>query len=267
MYYNEQGYQALINDILFNGVYRPDRTGTGTKAVFGRQLTFQDVDASFPLLTCRKIYTKGVIGELCGFLRGAMSTQELEEYGCNYWSPWKFEREDMNLGPIYGAQWVDFNGQGYNQIQELLGNLKTHPYSRRHLVTAWNPAELDQMALPPCFHGFQCFVAEGKLSMVVLMRSSDAIVGLPSDILFHALLLKLIAQDVKLQAGDLTFQIGDGHIYSNHLMEAHILTGRTLLPPPTVTIDEDATVQGVTPAHIRIEDYVHHLPMKLEVSI
>lgn len=266
MYYNEKGYQGLINDVLLNGYYRPDRTGTGTKTVFGRQLTLQNVGEQFPLFTNRKIYTKGVIGELCGFLRGAMSTQELESWGCNYWEPWAFDREEDNLGPIYGANWIDFNGQGVNQIQELIENLKTNPYSRRHLVSCWNPPELELMALPPCFDSFQCHVAEGTLHMTVRMRSSDIIIGLPSDIVFHALLLTLLAQEVGLKAGDLTFQLGDTHIYANHLEAAEVLAVRKLHPHATVTVDQVRTVQ-LEPKHIHIENYVHNAPMKLELAV
>jgi len=266
MYYNEKGYQGLINDVLFNGYPRPDRTGTGTKTVFSRQLTLQNVGKQFPLFTCRKIYTKGVIGELCGFLRGATSTQELESWGCHYWAAWAFDRDEDNLGPIYGSQWRDFDGQGYDQIAELIWGLKHEPFSRRHLVSCWNPNEINEMALPPCFDSFQCHVAEGTLHMTVRMRSSDIIIGLPSDIVFHALLLILLAQEVGLKAGDLTFQLGDTHIYSNHLEQAELLAVRKLHPYATVTVDQTRTV-CVHPAHVHIENYIHNDPMKLELAV
>jgi len=262
MYKNERGYQALLNDVLYKGNHRPDRTGTGTVAVFGRQITFENVAERFPLFTARKIYTKGVIGELCGFVRGATTTQELEKYGCNYWKPWADESGD--LGPIYGSQWRNF--AGVDQITDLVAGLKADPHSRRHYVTAWNPAELEDMALPPCFVSFQCFVEAGKLSMNVSMRSSDIVIGLPSDVLFHALLLRLLAAEAGLTAGDLTFQLGDTHIYTNHMSAARLIAVRALHQPPTVTIQPTSTV-GVLPEHISIDNYNHNDPIKLELSI
>lgn len=267
MYKDEKGYQQLLLDVLNTGIARPDRTGTGATSVFGRQITFEDAENHFPLFTSRKIFTKGVIGELCGFLRGAMSTQELAEFGCNYWSAWAFDRKEENLGPIYGAQWRSFNGAGVDQITDLIKNLKDDPCSRRHLVSCWNPQELDDMALPPCFDSFQVYVGnDDTLHMIVRMRSSDLVIGLPSDVLFHALLLKLIAQEVGLHAGDLTFQLGDAHIYNNHLEQARLVATRKLYPPCTATIDDVLTVE-VEPGDITIENYQHNDPVHLELSL
>ena len=266
MYKNEKGYQALLTHVIDKGVWRMDRTKVGTLAVFGRQLMFEDVANKFPLFTCRKLSIKGVIGELCGFLRGAQSTQELEQFGCRYWQPWAFDRADANLGPIYGAQWRDFDGQGVDQITDLIARIKADPSSRRHLVTAWNPAELDAMALPPCFHGFQCYVANGVISMVVLMRSADLVVGLPHDVAFHALLLRLIALETGLTAGDLTFQLGDTHIYSNHLEVAADLATRQLHGYPAVLISAKSVV-GVLPEDIVIKGYAYNDAVALKVAI
>lgn len=268
MYKNESGYQALILDVLQNGVTRPDRTGTGTTAVFGRQIVFEDIAHDFPLFTNRKIYTKGVIGELCAFVRGAQSTTELQSWGCNYWNGFAndFAPADNDLGPIYGAQWRDFNGQDFDQLTEVIENLKSNPYSRRHLVSAWNPNELDDMALPPCFHAFQLFVSDGVLDMICLMRSVDICIGLPSDVFLHAMLLKLIAAEVGLTAGNLTFQTGDTHIYNNHLEQALIIAERDLCPPCTVTIDRTPTV-SVCPEHIHVTNYQHQPAIKLGISI
>lgn len=268
MYKNESGYQALILDVLQNGINRPDRTGTGTTAVFGRQIVFEDVAHNFPLFTNRKIYTKGVIGELCAFVRGATSVEELKSWGCNYWDGFAIEdaAPDYDLGPIYGAQWREFNGQDCDQLRDVIANLKSNPYSRRHLVSAWNPNELDEMALPPCFHAFQLFVSDGVLDMICLMRSVDICIGLPSDVFLHAMLLKLIAAEVGLIAGDLTFQTGDTHIYNNHLEQALVIAERELCPPCSVTIDQTATVQ-VAPEHIHITNYTHQPAIKLGISI
>jgi len=266
MYKNETGYQQLLLDVLTNGDSRPDRTGTGTLSMFGQQITFEDIENHFPLFTSRKIFTKGVIGELCGFLRGAMSTQELEAFGCNYWNAWALDCHEDNLGPIYGAQWRNFNGDGTDQIAELVSNLKTDPYLRRHLVSCWNPVELDDMALPPCFDSFQVYVAKGALHMIVRMRSSDLAVGLPSDVMFHALLLKLLANEINLESGNLTFWLGDTHIYNNNLEQARLIASRELYPPCTVTIEDVLTVE-VEPSDITIKNYEHGPRVPLELAL
>jgi len=232
-------YHDLLRHVLEDGVDRGDRTGTGTRSVFGYQMRF-DLGAGFPLLTTKKIHLKSVIYELLWFLRGETNVRWLQERGVSIWNEWADENGD--LGPVYGSQWRSWpDGQGgtIDQIANVVASIQTKPDSRRHIVTAWNPAEVDDMALPPCHCLFQFYVANGKLSCQLYQRSADIFLGVPFNIASYALLTQMVAQVTGLQPGDFIHTLGDAHLYANHFEQAQEQLRRAPRPLPRMTLNPD----------------------------
>ena len=232
-------YLDLLNRILDEGVQKGDRTGTGTLSVFGNQMRFNMQDG-FPLLTTKKLHLKSIIYELLWFLRGDTNVLYLQEHGVRIWNEWADENGD--LGPVYGHQWrswPDYKGGTIDQIANVLDQIKHHPDSRRMLVTAWNPAEVDQMALPPCHCLFQFYVADGKLSLQLYQRSADTFLGVPFNIASYALLLQMMAPVTGLEAGEFIHTTGDTHLYLNHLEQAKLQLTREPRPLPKMKINPD----------------------------
>ena len=232
-------YLDLLNRILDEGVQKGDRTGTGTLSVFGNQMRFNMQDG-FPLLTTKKLHLKSIIYELLWFLRGDTNVLYLQEHGVRIWNEWADENGD--LGPVYGHQWrswPDYKGGTIDQIANVIDQIKHHPDSRRMLVTAWNPAEVDQMALPPCHCLFQFYVADGKLSLQLYQRSADTFLGVPFNIASYALLLQMMAQVTGLEAGEFIHTTGDTHLYLNNLEQAKLQLTREPRPLPKMKINPD----------------------------
>lgn len=234
-----QQYLSLLNRILTEGATKTDRTGTGTMSVFGNQMRFNLADG-FPLLTTKKLHLKSIIYELLWFLRGDTNVHYLQEHGVRIWNEWADENGD--LGPVYGHQWrswPDYNGGTIDQIQNVLDLIRNHPDSRRMIVSAWNPAEVEQMALPPCHCLFQFYVADGKLSLQLYQRSADTFLGVPFNIASYALLLQMMAQVSGLEPGEFIYTTGDTHLYLNHLDQARLQLTRTPRPLPKMRINPD----------------------------
>ena len=232
-------YLDLLNRILTEGNTKTDRTGTGTISIFGNQMRF-DMAAGFPLLTTKKIHLKSVIYELLWFLRGDTNVKYLQEHGVRIWNEWADENGE--LGPVYGHQWrswPDYNGGTIDQIQNVIDTIKKNPDSRRMMVTAWNPAEVDKMALPPCHCLFQFYVAAGRLSLQLYQRSADTFLGVPFNIASYALLLMMMAQVTGLKAGEFIHTTGDTHLYLNHLEQARLQLTRSPRPLPTIKLNPD----------------------------
>ena len=234
-----QQYLSLLNRILTEGATKTDRTGTGTMSVFGNQMRF-NLEDGFPLLTTKKLHLKSIIYELLWFLRGDTNVKYLQEHGVRIWNEWADENGD--LGPVYGHQWrswPDYNGGTIDQIQNVLDMIRNHPDSRRMIVTAWNPAEVEQMALPPCHCLFQFYVADGHLSLQLYQRSADTFLGVPFNIASYALLLQMMAQVSGLKPGDFIHTTGDTHLYLNHLDQARLQLTRTPRPLPKMKLNPD----------------------------
>lgn len=234
-----QQYLNLLNRILNEGAKKTDRTGTGTMSVFGNQMRFNMADG-FPLLTTKKLHLKSIIYELLWFLRGDTNVKYLQEHGVRIWNEWADENGD--LGPVYGHQWrswPDYNGGTIDQIQNVLDMIRNHPDSRRMIVSAWNPAEVEQMALPPCHCLFQFYVADGKLSLQLYQRSADTFLGVPFNIASYALLLQMMAQVTGLEPGEFIHTTGDTHLYLNHLEQARLQLTRTPRPLPRMRLNPD----------------------------
>lgn len=234
-----QQYLNLLNRILTEGTQKGDRTGTGTLSIFGHQMRF-DLRDGFPLLTTKKLHLKSIIYELLWFLRGDTNVHYLQEHGVRIWNEWADENGE--LGPVYGHQWrswPDYKGGTIDQIKNVLDMIKHNPDSRRMLVTAWNPAEVDDMALPPCHCLFQFYVADGRLSLQLYQRSADSFLGVPFNIASYALLLLMIAQVTGLEAGEFIHTTGDTHLYLNHLEQAKLQLTREPRPLPKMKINPD----------------------------
>lgn len=232
-------YLDLLDRILTEGTKKTDRTGTGTLSVFGHQMRF-NLEDGFPLLTTKKLHLKSIIYELLWFLKGDTNVKYLQEHGVRIWNEWADENGD--LGPVYGHQWrswPDYNGGTIDQISNVLDMIKNHPDSRRMVVSAWNPAEVDQMALPPCHCLFQFYVADGRLSLQLYQRSADTFLGIPFNIASYALLLMMMAQVTGLKAGDFIHTTGDTHLYLNHLDQARLQLTRTPRPLPRMILNKD----------------------------
>ena len=234
-------YLDLLRDVLDNGTDRPDRTGTGTRSVFGRQARY-DLAKGFPLLTTKKLHIKSIVYELLWFLRGETNVRWLQERGVRIWNEWADENGD--LGPVYGSQWrswPDGRGGTIDQIKNVVTSITTKPDSRRHIVTAWNPAEIEDMALPPCHCLFQFYVSDGKLSCQLYQRSADLFLGVPFNIASYALLTQMMAQVTGLQPGEFVHSMGDLHIYHNHFDQVRLQLTRSPKPLPRLTINPDKT--------------------------
>ena len=234
---NMQQYLNLLDRILTEGIQKGDRTGTGTLSVFGNQMRF-DLRDGFPLLTTKKLHLKSIIYELLWFLKGDTNVHYLQEHGVRIWNEWA--DENGNLGPVYGHQWrswPDYKGGTIDQIKNVVEMIRNNPNSRRMLVTAWNPAEVDEMALPPCHCLFQFYVAEGRLSLQLYQRSADTFLGIPFNIASYALLLQMMAQVTGLEAGEFVHTTGDTHLYLNHLEQARLQLTREPHPLPKMKIN------------------------------
>lgn len=236
-----QQYLDLLDHVLNNGVDRGDRTGTGTRGVFGWQMRF-DLSEGFPVLTTKKLHLKSIIHELLWFLAGDTNIKYLKDNGVSIWDEWA--DENGNLGPVYGSQWRSWpkpDGSSIDQITNLVNQIKTNPNSRRLIVSAWNPAEVDAMALPPCHCLFQFHVANGRLSCQLYQRSADIFLGVPFNIASYALLTMMIAQVTGLKAGEFIHTLGDAHLYSNHFDQAREQLTRTPKSLPTMKINPDVS--------------------------
>ena len=232
-------YLDLLQHIMDNGVQKSDRTGTGTRSVFGYQMRF-NLEEGFPLLTTKKLHLKSIIPELLWFLKGDTNVKYLQENGVRIWNEWADETGD--LGHIYGYQWrswPDYNGGHIDQIAEVVEQIKHTPDSRRMIVSAWNVADIPQMHLPPCHAFFQFYVADGRLSLQLYQRSADTFLGVPFNIASYALLLQMMAQVTGLQPGEFVHTLGDTHLYLNHLEQAREQLGRTPRPLPVMRINPD----------------------------
>ena len=234
-----QQYLDLLTRILESGAQKSDRTGTGTLSVFGHQMRF-DLAEGFPLLTTKKLHTRSIFGELLWFLRGDTNIGWLHQNGITIWDEWADENGD--LGPVYGYQWRSWpapNGESIDQISKLIEMIKKNPDSRRLIVSAWNPALVDQMALPPCHTMFQFYVADGRLSCQLYQRSADIFLGVPFNIASYALLTMMIAQVCDLEPGDFVWTGGDCHLYANHIEQTDLQLTREPLPLPTMKLNPE----------------------------
>lgn len=263
-----QQYLTLLRDVLDNGTDRPDRTGTGTRSVFGRQIRF-DLSQGFPLLTTKKLHIKSIVYELLWFLRGETNVRWLQERGVKIWDEWADENGD--LGPVYGSQWrswPDGRGGTIDQIANVVRSIQTKPDSRRHIVTAWNPAEVDDMALPPCHCLFQFYVADGKLSCQLYQRSADIFLGVPFNIASYALLTEMMAQVTGLKVGEFVHSFGDLHLYHNHFDQARLQLSREPRPLPRLTIDPDKRdILDFQFEDFMITGYDPHPSIKAEIAV
>nr|WP_314525349.1 thymidylate synthase [uncultured Brevundimonas sp.] len=263
----ERQYLHLMRDILDNGVRREDRTGTGTLGVFGRQMRF-DLAKGFPVLTTKKLHLRSIIVELLWFLRGETNIRYLKDNGVRIWDEWA--DAEGELGPVYGKQWRSWtapDGRVIDQIEKLVHGLKTNPNSRRHIVTAWNPADVDDMALPPCHCLFQFFVADGKLSCQLYQRSADVFLGVPFNIASYALLTMMLAQVVGLEPGDFVHTFGDAHLYLNHLEQAELQLTREPLPLPKMRITPKTDLFAFELSDFTLEGYEAWPHIKADVAV
>lgn len=257
-------YLELLDTILTEGQKKQDRTGTGTLSYFGYQMRF-DLNKGFPLLTTKKLHTKSIIYELLWMLRGESNIKYLKDNGVSIWDEWADPNGD--LGPVYGKQWRSWNGE-IDQIADLLQQIKKNPDSRRHIVTAWNPSEIDQMALPPCHLLFQFYVASGKLSCQLYQRSGDVFLGIPFNIASYALLTHMVARVCKLEPGYFVHTIGDAHLYLNHLEQARLQLQREPRDLPRLVLSGNATaLEDFKYENIKIEDYNPYPHIKADVSV
>ncbi|AZI27699.1 thymidylate synthase [Pedobacter sp. G11] len=232
-------YLDLMQHVLDNGAQKHDRTGTGTISVFGYQMRF-NLQEGFPMVTTKKLHLKSIIHELIWFLTGDTNIKYLKDNGVRIWDEWA--DEDGNLGPVYGSQWRSWptpDGQHIDQITNIINTIKNNPDSRRIIVSAWNVAEIENMALPPCHAFFQFYVADGKLSCQLYQRSADIFLGVPFNIASYALLTMMVAQVCGLEAGDFIHTLGDAHLYNNHIEQAHLQLSREPKPLPTMKINPE----------------------------
>jgi thymidylate synthase len=261
-------YLDLMRRVRTQGVRKSDRTGTGTLSVFGHQMRF-DLEAGFPLVTTKKLHVRSIIYELLWFLRGDTNIAYLNEHGVRIWDEWADEAGD--LGPVYGRQWRSWparDGSTIDQIAQLMERLRSDPDSRRLIVTAWNPADVDRMALPPCHCLFQFHVADGRLSCQLYQRSADVFLGVPFNIASYALLTHMIAHVTGLRAGDFVHTLGDAHLYLNHLDQADEQLARAPLPPPRLVIARDvASLDDFRYEDFEVVDYQAHPHIKAQVAV
>ncbi|MFG6139205.1 MULTISPECIES: thymidylate synthase [unclassified Halomonas] len=264
----EQPYLDLMRAVLDHGVERDDRTGVGTRSLFGHQMRF-DLSRGFPLVTTKKLHLRSIIHELLWFLAGDTNIAYLKDNGVRIWDEWADENGE--LGPVYGYQWrswPDPRGGHVDQIAHLLEQLRTNPRSRRLIVSAWNPALVDEMALPPCHCLFQFYVADGRLSCQLYQRSADIFLGVPFNIASYALLTQMIARVAGLEPGDFVHTLGDAHLYLNHLDQAREQLSRDPRPAPRLVLDPSVTdLFDFRFEHIAIEDYDPHPHIKAEVAV
>jgi len=263
-----QQYLDLLDLVLQTGARKSDRTGTGTLSVFGHQMRF-DLAAGFPLLTTKKLHTKSIIFELLWLLRGDTNIAFLKENGVSIWDEWADEHGD--LGPVYGRQWRSWpaaDGKSIDQITAVITSIKKNPDSRRHIVSAWNPGEIEDMALPPCHTLFQFYVAEGKLSCQLYQRSGDIFLGVPYNIASYALLTMMVAQVTGLKPGEFIHTLGDAHLYSTHIEQAHIQLQRAPRPLPKMTLKSEVNdIFSFTYGDFTLSDYNPHPHIAAKVAV
>ncbi|MFD1358729.1 thymidylate synthase [Fictibacillus halophilus] len=261
-------YLDFLQDILHNGTKKEDRTGTGTVSVFGRQMRF-DLEEGFPLVTTKKLHLKSIIHELLWFLKGDTNIAYLKENKVRIWDEWA--DEEGNLGPVYGHQWRSWsapNGDTIDQISNVIEDIKNNPDSRRLIVSAWNPADVPNMALPPCHLLFQFYVADGKLSCQLYQRSADSFLGVPFNIASYALLTMMVAQVTGLKPGEFVHTVGDAHIYLNHLEQVKLQLTREPKPLPKMKLNPAVTnIFDFTFDDFELVDYESHPHIKGEVSV
>ena len=261
-------YLELLGRVMETGTDRPDRTGTGTRSVFGHQMRF-DLSAGFPMLTTKRLHWKSIVHELLWFLKGDTNIAYLNANGVRIWDEWA--DVDGELGPVYGAQWrswPDYQGGHIDQIAKVVNDIRTNPHSRRLIVSAWNPALVDEMALPPCHCLFQFYVAEGRLSCQLYQRSADIFLGVPFNIASYALLTAMVAQATGLEPGDFVHTLGDAHLYADHFEQARLQLTREPLALPTLKLDPAVTdLFAFTFDDIALESYEAHAHIKAKVAV
>ena len=261
-------YLDLLQHVLDNGTDKSDRTGTGTRSVFGYQMRF-DLSEGFPVLTTKKLHLRSIIHELLWFIAGDTNIKYLNDNGVSIWDEWADENGD--LGPVYGHQWRSWpapDGKTIDQFKNVIEMIKTNPDSRRLIVSAWNPAEVDKMALPPCHSLFQFYVADGKLSCQLYQRSADIFLGVPFNIASYALLTMMVAQCCDLEAGDFVHTFGDAHLYSNHLEQTKLQLTREPFPLPTMKINPDVKdIFSFKYEDFELVGYESHPHIKAKVSV
>lgn len=261
-------YLELLDHVMANGVEKGDRTGTGTRSVFGYQMRF-NLEEGFPLLTTKKLHLKSIIYELLWFLRGETNVHYLQEHGVRIWNEWA--GPDGELGPIYGYQWrswPDYNGGHIDQISEVVETIKNNPDSRRIIVSAWNVGQLDEMHLPPCHAFFQFYVADGRLSLQLYQRSADIFLGVPFNIASYALLLQMMAQVTGLRAGDFVHTLGDAHIYNNHIEQVRLQLSREPRHLPRMVLNPEVkSIFDFKYEDFTLEDYDPHPHIKAVVAV
>jgi thymidylate synthase len=264
----ESSYEDLLRDTLANGVHKDDRTGTGTRSVFGRQLRF-NLAEGFPLVTTKRVHFKSIAYELLWFLRGESNVGWLREHGVTIWDEWADAAGE--LGPVYGVQWRSWptpNGEQIDQISDVIQAIRTTPDSRRLIVSAWNPADIPKMALAPCHALFQFYVAEGKLSCQLYQRSADLFLGVPFNIASYALLTHLVAAQTGLAVGDFVWTGGDCHIYDNHVEQVtEQLTRQPFAPPTLRVVAERGSIFDYQFEDFVLENYQHHPAIRAAVAV
>ena len=263
-----QQYLDLMRHVRENGTVKADRTGTGTYSVFGHQMRF-DLNAGFPLVTTKKVFLKGIIHELLWFLAGSTNISYLTDHNVHIWDEWADEHGE--LGPVYGSQWRSWpgpDGGTIDQIEALVEGIRANPDSRRHIVSAWNVAEVSDMALPPCHTLFQFYVADGKLSCQLYQRSADIFLGVPFNIASYALLTMMIAQVCDLKLGDFVHTMGDAHLYTNHLEQTDLQLSRSPLPLPQMRLNPDVKdIFGFVYEDFELTGYECHGAIKAPIAV
>ena len=262
-----QQYLDLLDHVMTTGTDKSDRTGTGTRSVFGYQMRF-DLSEGFPVLTTKKLHLKSIIGELLWFLRGDSNVRWLQERGISIWDEWADENGD--LGPVYGYQWRSWptpDGGHVDQIAKVIEAIRTNPDSRRHIVSAWNVADVDSMALPPCHTMFQFYVADGRLSCQLYQRSADIFLGVPFNIASYALLTMMVAQICDLEPGDFVHTLGDAHLYSNHVEQARLQLTREPLPLPRMVIARGKQIDEFDLGDFELVGYEAHPSIKAPIAV
>ncbi len=261
----EQPYLDVLRDILDNGVDKTDRTGVGTRSVFIRQMRF-DLQKGFPLVTTKKVHLKSIIYELLWFIKGDTNIKYLKDNGVTIWDEWADENGD--LGPVYGYQWRNWNGDGIDQLGNLIERIKTKPNDRRLILTAWNPSQVDKMKLPPCHMMCQFYVANGKLSCHLYQRSCDMFLGVPFNIASYALLTMMMAQVCGLEYGEFVHTLGDAHIYNNHFEQVKKQLARTPYAPPKMKINPNVkNINDFVFEDFELVDYQCHPTIKAPVAV
>lgn len=261
-------YLDLLDHVLTTGHRKSDRTGTGTISIFGYQMRF-NLQEGFPVLTTKKLHLKSIIHELLWFISGETNIRYLTEHGVNIWNEWA--DKDGNLGPVYGSQWRSWpaaDGRKIDQLQDVINSIKTSPDSRRHIVSAWNPGEIDKMALPPCHVLFQFYVSEGKLSCQLYQRSADIFIGVPFNIASYSLLTMMIAQVTGLQPGEFIHTFGDAHIYLNHIDQVRLQLTREPFKLPQMLINPEVKeITGFRFEDFNLVNYEFHPHIKGDIAV